>query len=296
MRRIKGVSVIIKGLDARKAYRWRKTYEIEKWMAEAFLKERERYCVAACARFRALNFNEDSAWMFSSGSETAAMLLQSRRTLFPVFDGEGIESLPPHLARALGGVKIHALHGLSRDVETLFRGIAPAADAYPEQVDFCLMALDSEAELGAFKTMPPGLALRRPRAADIEELLPLQSAYEREEVLPSGALLNERGSLLNLKHIVSEEIALIAEINGRIVGKINTNAQGYSRCQIGGVYVPPAFRRKGIARCMITAFSRILFSRGFALTLFVRKTNHAAISAYVQCGFKTIADYRILYL
>jgi GNAT superfamily N-acetyltransferase len=265
-------------------------------MGEAFLKEQERLCVAACARFRAFNFSEDSAWMFSNGSETAAMLLQSRRTLFPVCGGAGIESLPPHLARALGNVKIHAIHGLSRDVQTLFDHLSPIKDAYPEQVDFCLMALDREAELGALTAMPPGLALRRPRIADIEELLPLQSAYEREEVLPSGALLNERSSLLNLRHIVLEEIALIAEINGCIVGKINTNARAYSCCQIGGVYVPPSWRRKGIARTMITNFSRILFSRGFALTLFVRKTNHAAIATYTQCGFKPIADYRILYL
>ena len=265
-------------------------------MGEAFLKERERYCVAACARFRALNFSEDSAWMLSNGSETASMLLQSRRTLFPVCGGAGIENLPTHLARALNGVKIHALHGLSRDVEALFGLLAPVEAAYPEQVDFRLMALDSEAELSALKALPPGLALRRPRIADIEELLPLQAAYEREEVLPSGALLNERSSLVNLKHIVSEEIALIAELNGRIVGKINTNAQGYARCQIGGVYVLPAARRKGIARAMITAFSRLLFSRGFALTLFVRRKNEAAIQAYGQCGFKSIADYSILYL
>ncbi|MDR2468259.1 MAG: GNAT family N-acetyltransferase [Spirochaetaceae bacterium] len=279
------------------SYRWRKAHETEKFMGEMFLREREKYCVSACARFRNLNFVEDHAWVLSSTSlQTAAMILHSRRTIFPVFNGITKLNIPTHLYRALSTIKIHALHGLAAEIDTLLKILAPLSLKPTEHTDYYLMALDSVNDLKSVKAPPKGITLRRPKREDIERLLPIQAAYEREEVLPAGAILDPVSCRFNLQRILTKEQALIAEINGKIVGKINTNANAYSRCQIGGVYVLPEYRGSGIASCMTAAFVRLLLAEGLGMTLFVRKHNEAALRTYLSAGFKNEADYKIVYL
>ncbi|MDR3193469.1 MAG: GNAT family N-acetyltransferase, partial [Treponema sp.] len=65
--------------------------------------------------------------------------------------------------------------------------------------------------------------------------------------------------------------------------------------QIGGVYVHPAYRGRGIARRLCAELARELLAEGKGLSLFVKKQNPAARSVYRDIGFKTQADYRISY-
>jgi predicted GNAT family acetyltransferase len=129
----------------------------------------------------------------------------------------------------------------------------------------------------------------------MEELFALQSAYEKEEVLPKGAVFNPTASLLGLARVLAEGRILAAELEGRIVGKINTSAVSFTRCQIGGVYVHPDFRSMGIGRRMTAEFARALIRQGRGVSLFVKKRNTAARRAYLHVGFETVGDYRISY-
>jgi ribosomal protein S18 acetylase RimI-like enzyme len=279
-------------------YRWRKAHEAEKFVPERFLKERERYCVAACARFRELNYGQDHAWVLAFGDMygASAMILHSQRTVFPVFDGQTEFSLPPHLIRALRNIDIHALHGLASDTDTLEKILYPFGFTAREYADYYLMALDSPDDICPVNQMPRGLILRRAERSDEGNLFPLQAAFEKEDVLPKGVKLDVRVCRLRLSKIIDHEKTLIAELDGKIVGKINTNAESYSRYQLGGVYVLPQYRRRGIGTSIVAAFARLLFAEEKGLTLFVRKTNLSALSIYKKCGFKNIADYRIVYM
>lgn len=278
-------------------YRWRKAHETEKTLGENFLRKHEKFCVAASARFRTLNFVEDHAWVLSSDTmRTAAMILHSRHTVFPLFNGIKRLELPSHIYRALSALQIHALHGLSADVEELLRILARLGFSAFERMDYYLMTLDADSELPGLRTPPPGITLRRPRKDDIDKLVPLQAAYEREEVLPAGGILDPASSRYNIERTVSEEQALIAELDGVIAGKINTNAQGFEHCQIGGVYVLPKFRGAGIASYMTGAFIRLLRAQNLGITLFVRKNNNAALQTYRASGFKNEASYSIVYM
>ncbi|GMO27015.1 MAG: GNAT family N-acetyltransferase [Spirochaetaceae bacterium] len=278
-------------------YRWRKTHETEKTAGEIFLREHEKFCVSACARFKTLNFINDHAWILAANDLRAqAMLLHSRQTVFPVFNGDSQLKLPVHLYRALSNIKIHALHGLASDVDTLLKILLKLNYSSFETMEYYLMTLDLESELPCLRAPPKDLVLRRPRKNDIEKLLPLQTAYEREEVLPPGGILDPASSRFNIEKIVMHEEALIAEYKGAVAGKINTNDTAYSHCQIGGVYVMPEFRGQGIANSMTGTFIRLLRAKKFGITLYVRKTNKSALRAYRNAGFKIEADYKIIYM
>jgi predicted GNAT family acetyltransferase len=77
--------------------------------------------------------------------------------------------------------------------------------------------------------------------------------------------------------------------------QFNINAQSFTRLQIGGVYVLPEWRGRGIATSMTAALIRKLQSRNKDFTLFVKKTNLPARMAYDSIGFTKIGDYRINY-
>jgi predicted GNAT family acetyltransferase len=279
-------------------YRWWKAYEAEKYLPENFLKKREQFCVSACARFRNLNYFQDHAWILSVGSmdDASAMILQSRRTIFPIFNGQTRFTIPVHLMRALKNMDIHALHGLARDIEVLEKILLPLGFIPKGAVNFFLMSLDAGDNLGEVKAPPAGLVLRRAKHSDGERLLPLQAAYEKEEVLPEGAVFNERLCRFNLEQILNHQQTLLAELDGKIVGKINTNEQSFSRYQLGGVYVIPEYRNLGIGGCMTSAFVRLLLKERKGVSLFVRKENAPAISVYKNTGFNNIGDYKIVYM
>jgi ribosomal protein S18 acetylase RimI-like enzyme len=208
-----------------------------------------------------------------------------------------IRTIPPlHFMKGfLGRPPVHAVQGRLEDAETLEAALADLGYSAAEQRNYDLMALakaPGDESSGAF---PRGLELRRPDFADLEELYPLQAGYEKEEVLPQGTILNPATCRLALSNILSKEQSLIACLDKRIVGKINTNARSFTRVQIGGVYVLPEYRGRGIGRRMTAVFAGELMAGGLGVTLFVKKNNPAAQKIYRQIGFEDAGDYRISY-
>jgi len=282
--------------------RWRRIQKNENQKAEAFLRAREKTCVTACSRFIRQNKNNNHVWKLGEEGKIYALLLHFQRTLYPVFGagdpdtGKGRPIPGPRfLSRFLGKVKIHAIQGLRDDAITLENLRQEQGYFAAERIDYYLMDLDDPVKEEAFLSGPRDLVLRPPVRQDTEALLNLQISYEREEVLPANSQLNPAASRLNLDHILSREQVLLAELDGKVVGKINTSAESFTRRQIGGVYVVPLFRGMGIGLKMCAVFSKNLLVSGKGLTLFVKKRNAAAIKVYTRAGFKTLADYRITY-
>jgi ribosomal protein S18 acetylase RimI-like enzyme len=208
-----------------------------------------------------------------------------------------IRDIPPlHFMNGfLGKPPVHAVQGMLGDAETLEAALADLGYRSAEQRNYDLMALakaPGDETPGAY---PRGLELRRPDPADLEELYPLQAGYEQEEVLPQGRALNPLACRLALGNILSREQILVACLDKRIVGKINTNARSFTRVQIGGVYVLPEYRGRGIGRRMTAVFAGELMAGGRGVTLFVKKNNQAAQKIYRQIGFEDAGDYRISY-
>jgi ribosomal protein S18 acetylase RimI-like enzyme len=277
--------------------RWKKLGWEDEGRAEDFLRSRERYGVTACAKFISKGLPHNQAWRLAgpSGGDIQAMIIRSGGMFLPVF-GE-IRRIPPlHFMKGfLSKPPVHAVQGLLEDALLLEAALADHGYHATEQRDYDLMALEKappEENHGAF---PRGLALRRPDFADFEAMCSLQEGYEEEEALPRGAVLNTAACRLALGNILSKEQSLVACLDKRIVGKINTNAVSFTHVQIGGVYVLPECRGLGIGRRMIAVFARELMAQGWGVTLFVKKNNPAAQKIYRLTGFEDMGDYRISY-
>jgi predicted GNAT family acetyltransferase len=165
-----------------------------------------------------------------------------------------------------------------------------------ERIDYALMNLDAPPRHESLKAGPADLVLRSPQPGDDNYLFELQSLYEREEVLPKNAVFNPGACRLNLEHILTSEQILVAELDKQVVGKINTSAESFTRRQIGGVYVRPDCRGRGIAEKMTACFANRLIGAGKGITLFVKKHNIAALKVYRRIGFTVLDDYQISYL
>lgn len=276
--------------------KWKKIPREEYYRAETFLREREKLCVTASARFLRLRENRGHVWRLEGPtSEIFSLLIHSRRTLFPVFNKNHLIAGPRFLNRFLGKIPIHAVQGIREDAELLETLMEDQGYFAADRIDYYLMSLDSMHSGSIRMPEVPGLVLRLPAAADEEQLFRLQAAYEQEEVIPKNSNFNPAACRLNLKKILSEERVLVAELDGQVVGKINSSAESFTRYQIGGVYVRPDCRGRGIGAKMTAEFSQTLLGGGKGLTLFVKKRNAAAVKIYRKAGFSILADYRISY-
>jgi GNAT superfamily N-acetyltransferase len=269
--------------------------------AEAFLKAQEPYCPGAAARF--IGDAENHVWI----SRLPALLMYSHRTLYPVFHLPrdvaaeflaGGMPLPPFFSLIQSSAPLHAMQGLAEDVDLLETGLNRKGFFASSSCDYELHSFDSAAvphiplsDAGGL----PGLVIRRPKVADIDDLFPLQQDYEVQEVIPRGGVFNPAACRRSLELLVGEGMMLIAELEGHIAGKININAQSFTRFQIGGVYVLPELRNRGIARAMTAALIRKYGPLKQKFSLFVKKTNAPARRVYHNIGFAKIADYRINY-
>jgi predicted GNAT family acetyltransferase len=278
-----------------KRRRWRKIRDREAPAVESILRNREQFYVGASSRFLRRKEAGNHVWVLDEAGRFNALLIHWKQSLFPVFNGNPDTPLPNFLSRFLFKVRIHSVQGLTQDEFPLEQGMKALGYEITESLDYDLMALDNPPGRENLSAGPPGLIIRAPDIGDMDALFELQAAYDREEVLPPFSQFRPAVCRLNLEQIVKNERIMTADYGGRIVGKINTNAVSFTRCQIGGVYVHPDFRGLGIARRMCTEFSLNLFKQGWGISLFVKKRNAAARRVYNRIGFRSVADYRIAY-
>jgi predicted GNAT family acetyltransferase len=267
--------------------------------AETLLRSWEPYCVSACARFLAMDHFTDYLWgHWNIRSSADALLLSSKQTLlpvFPAFNNADEIRLPRAMLRFLRKNRFHAVQGLRKDLLIMERIMSGLGKESIDPIDYDLMALDWRPSAEALGAGPAGLSVRTPDFRELENILPLQAAYEREEVLPQGSTFNMAACRLNLEHILREQQILVAELGKQIIAKANTSALSFTRAQIGGVFVRPEYRGLGIARRLCAELAGDLKRSGWDLSLFVKKRNHSAQRVYRSIGFRPIADYRISY-
>ncbi|MDR1902857.1 MAG: GNAT family N-acetyltransferase [Treponema sp.] len=288
-----------------KPYRWQKirrshtaanTETID--AALDFFKKREKYCVAACAHLLCRQNRQKHIWYLPDAqAQVLAVLLHSKRSLFPLFDGNRSTPIPRFMDRFLRTIHFHSIQGQMQDVEILESAVGNLGYTPQDTINYHLMIMDGEPyrTTGGIKKGPPGLIVRKPDPHEIDAIFPLQAAYEIEEVLPKGAEFYPPSCRKNLEQVMEGEQMLVACLANRIVGKINTSAASFSRYQIGGVYVHPDYRGLGIAQCMTFALVRLLSAQCRGLSLFVKKRNQAALRVYSRVGFEIAGDYRISY-
>lgn len=263
--------------------------------AEKLLRDMEDNCVGACGRFITRQPLKDPLWALrGANNKLLGLLLNSRSTLMPVLCGLKEIPKPDFLKGFFRIKKIHCVQGLKDEVVIFENEIERMGRESADIIDYDLMTLDN-LPLKKGNMCPENLVLRVPQMTDLDAIAPLQAAYELEEVLPKGSVFSPAASRVNISNIIAQGQILAAEIDGRIVGKINVSAVSFTRFQVGGVYVHPDFRGLGIARRMTADFIGSLLNRCRGVTLFVKKTNLPARRLYTGLGFSIRGNYRITY-
>ena len=274
--------------------RWRKIKKKDIAGTEALLQSHERWCMNACNRYLNRRSEKDTVWLLKNkAGEITALIVRSKLSLLPVL-GEEEPVPPPHFLKGFfGPVPVHSLQGRKEDMLIMEPALEKLGLYAQEKLDYDLMCIDRPPS--GFHVPCAGLTLRKPDSGDMNALAALHAAYEQEEVLPTASEFSAATSRMNIEQIFSKQQMLVAELDGRLIGKINTNASTFTRYQVGGVYVLPEYRGRGIARRMAGEFIDGLTAKGKGISLFVKKTNPAARRVYQRIGFEILGDYRINY-
>jgi ribosomal protein S18 acetylase RimI-like enzyme len=245
----------------------------------------------ACGKF----IKGSPVWALGRKDAPCALVIYSRQTLLPVLCGQKTVPSPRFIRGIFGGrANLHSLQGRKDDVLVMEKALEGMGLYASEKIDYDIMRIDHP-PLSCHSTAPLNLVIRKPVPRDMNALAALHAAYEQEEVLPAASEFNPAVSRQNIERIFAEEQMLVAELDGCLIGKINTNAASFTRCQIGGVYVHPDYRGLGIAGRMTREFVESLAAQGRGVSLFVKKTNAAARRVYLRIGFEIMGDYRIDY-
>jgi predicted GNAT family acetyltransferase len=140
-----------------------------------------------------------------------------------------------------------------------------------------------------------GSATRVPRAVHpavageprmAEALVNLQIRYEIEELGVPRAEISRERTLAGLRaRIARGEVSLIFE-GERLVACAGVNARFETTCQIGSVYVLPAYRGMGYGYSVVYSHLSRMFERYDRLVLFVGEANAAARRIYGRLGFR----------
>ena len=291
---------------------WKRVGPNEVRAVREFIAEREARCAALAARFKELaacglgSAAPGAAWagfrIDGAGRRSVASLVVATKSgivSLLLDDPAGRPNLRA-LSRIMARLRVSSIQGPSADVmaaerirDQAFAPLGPACIVDP--IDYSLMSLETAPPPEALSAGPAGLTVRRAFEADAERLFPLQAAYELEEVVPAGGLFKPAAARLSFERTLRERRVLYATIDAKVVGKAGTNASAYSYDQIGGVFVDPDYRGRGIATRLAAELSSQLLAEGRRVVLFVKRRNAAAIRAYAKAGFTLGEDYRITY-
>jgi ribosomal protein S18 acetylase RimI-like enzyme len=227
----------------------------------------------------------------AQGPILGAVLCHPSRLAFPVFPRSGVE-YDRRFALLASSFSPASAIGLSGDVERYEAALRLSPRA---SVEYRLMAAAAAPPMRAPCAAAPDILVRRASASDLEALLPLQEAYEIEEVLTPIHRFNGSACKASLARALERQLVYVAEEGGVVVGKAGTNARGFCVDQIGGVYTLPSRRNRGVARAMMTSLLSDIAAQGRRTALFVKPGNAAATALYRSLGFEEIGDFRADY-
>ncbi len=289
-------------------------------ICESFIKKREWMCVYLSERFVAfkaklLNIEKDTEakgsefFMLTETPIDIAKVAEPRITgvLFVSIRGNVLHCLPPRVMQSktwrqklrtfFKGKKVASIMGereANRFLERICGGI------FFNKSDYIFMRRFRNA---AEEAMPcpesayssNGAAAHTCSIKDADALLPLQIAYESEELEIQDNETASEKALMRLKSALRRQtiLACCDTLTGKLLGKAGTNAKGMSWNQIGGVYTLPAERGKGIAAFMVSELAKLSAAEGKNAVLFAKNSNKAAQNAYAKSGFKECGAFRI---
>ncbi|HUX38993.1 MAG TPA: hypothetical protein VMV44_13920, partial [Rectinemataceae bacterium] len=189
----------------------------------------------------------------SGGSDAAGLALAlaetSRRPAFAAPRPSSIIGPASSVAAFEAALGLRPAHVV--DYDLMERGPWPREESAPQEGGFGPDSSASLADQAATRSRA-AIGLWKAGPADLGELLPLQAAYEMEEVVTPLRGFDEEACRSFFARNLALELIVAARLQegGRCVGKAGTNARAFTLDQIGGVFVLPELRGRGIAAAM----------------------------------------------
>lgn len=213
--------------------------------------------------------------------------------LSSIEDPQRGEQLLSEIQRAVGTfTRLYSIMGTRQDVSAL----EPAFHTAPHHtIDYNLLALNWSDFPREERPPDPDLRYFIPQPGQWRRLLPLQTAYEVEEVLLPGRRPDPAASRATLLHSLENQLVLVATYRESVVARVATNARGYRGDQVGGVYTDPQWRNRGVARWLMTVLLSKLRGQERNASLFVKLDNQPAQELYRSLNFRFESPFRISY-
>ncbi len=295
---------------------WIRAKPSDEGRIRGFLEPRESWACACSGKLRSAAglfvlppYNKGALYLLADKESEALrsiIFFSSTGTVIPVFEnpelalsaspsGKILDALLKKLRSAPIFVlwKPDAAIGLTSHVALLQRtfGWNPSL-----RISYDMMAPAQSAAIVALDgRVPSGVAIRPATVADLEALMPLAMAYDQDEVLTPLHQFNYDACKAGQARSLSRYRVFVAILNGRIVGRAQTNASGYAWEQLGGIYVLPQNRGLGIASILVAALVKAILESGRSPCLFVKKKNASARRVYEKLGFLTLGDFSVDY-
>ena len=222
-----------------------------------------------------------------------ALMITSGGILMPIFS----DKQPSHIVifKLIKKVlhyknKIYCILGIKKDTEYLKKYLNYSLYS---TIDYSLLTENFNKKYYMDKTP---LKVKKANKRDTLILFSLEKAYLLEEVLGENSEINHQAAFLNLKKTCTYQSVFYGLIDKKIIAKVNTNGQGFSYNQIGGVYTKPEYRNQGISTYLMKILINEIHSLGKNAVLYVKKGNKPALTLYKNLGFHIISDYSAHYI
>lgn len=137
--------------------------------------------------------------------------------------------------------------------------------------------------------VPTGPGVLAPLSAAREIAVAWRRSYADELRMPAGSVAEVIGDF------IETDSHRLLMVDGEPVAMTGWNARHAGTVQVGGVYVPPALRGRGLARRAAGLHLAALRAEGIAqATLFA--VSDAAAACYRAIGFERIGTYALVFL
>ena len=146
------------------------------------------------------------------------------------------------------------------------------------------------------RTPPPGPQepLRLARPDELELLVALSGEMMREDLGTDPREAEPARHRLAVKGRLDDGRTLVADVDGEIGFVLDVGTRRPEGAQVGGTYVVPRMRGRGLAsRGMRAALHRLLAEHG-TVSLHVNEANVPAIRCYENAGFERDVPFRLL--
>lgn len=200
-------------------------------------------------------------------------------------------------ARELGKTKmfqstpIRMLMGESSSIKAIIPQVNKPLEI---TMDYAMLVRAKEKPIPSLTSID-GFRSQQSSLKDYTDLLPLQIAYEKEEVVLPGHSIQIQQTKQYLKESLNNQLCVHGRYQNTLITKGMTNVRGRTLDQIGGVYTLPEYRNRGLGKRTMIELIRLIHQQEKDASLFVKNYNIPAISLYTRIGFTRAGNFSIAY-